>query len=138
MKPQTVYRIINRKTGEAIGNYSRSHGYQYNFDSVSEARNAYCCAYEDTEKFAIAKYRIVYELIDPDCGSKLWEVWTHGGPAESGLISEKIGETEADTWEEACMKVMEPLNDAYWNPERPTMYLGKPLCKNREEAKSND
>ena len=66
-KPEEVYRIITRKTGEAQGSYSRAYCDEYDFRSVYEARHANCGGYfEDSEKFAIAKYRVTYELLDPD------------------------------------------------------------------------
>jgi hypothetical protein len=66
-KPDTVYRIIDRKTGEAVGSYSRSCHDEYDFYSADEARSANVHGmFEDKRKYAIAKYRVTYELIDGD------------------------------------------------------------------------
>jgi hypothetical protein len=67
IKPQEVYRIIDRETGEAKGSYSRACCDEYDFRSVSEARNAnFHGVFKDTEKYRIAKYRVLYELIEED------------------------------------------------------------------------
>lgn len=66
-KPETVFRIIDRKTGEAVGSYSRAYCDEYDFRSVNEARGANCHGtFRDKGKYAIAQYRVVYELIEPD------------------------------------------------------------------------
>lgn len=72
-KPEIVYRIIQRgnegfgKAGEAIGSYSRAYCDEYDFRSAGEARQANCHGeFEDKGKYAIAKYRVTYELLDPD------------------------------------------------------------------------
>ena len=65
--PDTVYRIITRSTGEANGSYSRAYCDEYDFRSVEEARTAHCHGvFEDKAKFKIAKYRVIYELIEDD------------------------------------------------------------------------
>ena len=70
-KPEMVYRIINKNTGEATGSYSRSYCNEYDFNSVSEARNANCHdVFKDTERYKIAKYKITYELIEDDCNEQ--------------------------------------------------------------------
>lgn len=67
-KPETVFRIISKETGEAVGSYSRACCTEFDFRSVGEARNANCHGmFEDREKYKIAKYRVTYELIDDDC-----------------------------------------------------------------------
>lgn len=67
-KPETVFRIIDRNSGEAVGSYSRAYCDEYNFSSVSEARNANCHGmFEDKEKYKIAKYKVTYTLIEDDC-----------------------------------------------------------------------
>ena len=64
-KPEIVYRIINRKTGEAVGSYSRAYCDEYDFYSAGEARNANCHGiFKDEEKYSIRKYKVTYELID--------------------------------------------------------------------------
>lgn len=66
-KPQTVYRIIDRETGKPVGSYSRAYCDEYDFDSVHAARTANIHGmFEDKRKYAIAKYRVTYELIDGD------------------------------------------------------------------------
>jgi len=67
-KPDTVYRIIQRDTGKAQGVYSRAYCDEYDFNSPSQARNSNCNdIHKDKDKYSIAKYRVIYELIDPDC-----------------------------------------------------------------------
>jgi len=67
-KPEIVFRIIERDTGLAIGSYSRAYCDEFDFYTVEEARNANVHdAFQDREKYAIAKYRVTYELLDPDC-----------------------------------------------------------------------
>lgn len=66
-KPETVYRIIDRSTGGAVGSYSRAYCDEYDFASPESARSANVHGmFEDKAKYAIAKYRVVYELIDAD------------------------------------------------------------------------
>lgn len=68
MKPETVYRIINRESGEAQGSYSRAYCDEYDFNSVGQARRANVHGmFEDKEKYKIAKYKVTYELIEDDC-----------------------------------------------------------------------
>ena len=67
-KPETVFRIIDRNTGAAVGSYSRVYCDEYDFSSSEEARRANCHGmFEDRRKYKIAKYRVTYELIDDDC-----------------------------------------------------------------------
>ena len=73
-KPEIVYRIIQRadhgwgKAGEAIGSYSRANCDEYDFRSIEEARRAnFHGQFEDESKYAIAKYRVTYELLESDC-----------------------------------------------------------------------
>lgn len=66
-KPAEVFRIIDRKTGEAVGSYSRAYCDEFDFSSADEARNANCHnVFYDKGKYKIAKYRVTYELIDDD------------------------------------------------------------------------
>ncbi len=66
-KPETVFRIIDRQTGEAQGSYSRACCDEFDFDSPDRARTANCHGiFRDREKYRIAKYRVVYELLDDD------------------------------------------------------------------------
>jgi len=67
-KPETVFRIINKSTGDAVGSYSRAYCDEYDFKSVSEARTANCHGvFENKEKFSISKYKVTYELLESDC-----------------------------------------------------------------------
>jgi len=62
-----TYRIINRKTGDMEGTYSRACHTQYEFGSPEEARSSNCHnIYQDRGKYRIAKYRVTYELIEED------------------------------------------------------------------------
>lgn len=75
-KPETVYRIINRKTGEPEGSYSRACCDEYDFESINSARTANCHGvFEDRAKYNIAEYRVTYELIndnvDPPTSTEL-------------------------------------------------------------------
>lgn len=67
-KPETVFRIIDQATGEAVGSYSRGYSDEYDFPSASAARNANCHGiFNDRVKYKIAKYHVTYELIEDDC-----------------------------------------------------------------------
>jgi hypothetical protein len=66
-KPEEVYRIIDRATGEAVGSYSRACCDEFDFESANAARTANCHGiYEDNRKYKIARYRVTYELIEDD------------------------------------------------------------------------
>lgn len=66
-KPEIVFRIINRETGEAQGSYSRAYCDEFDFESVSKARQANVHGvFENNEKYKIAKYKVTYELIEDD------------------------------------------------------------------------
>ena len=66
-KPEIVYRIIERQTGEAVGSYSRAYCDEYDFESPKQARTANCHGiFEDRQKYSIAKYRVTYELLEPE------------------------------------------------------------------------
>jgi len=67
-KPETVFRIIDRETGRAIGSYSRAYCDEYDFNSVEEARKANCHdIFQNREKYKIAKYLVTYTLLQGDC-----------------------------------------------------------------------
>jgi hypothetical protein len=67
-KPERVFRIIDRSTGEAKGSYSRACCDEYDFDSVDRARSANCHGmFEDKKKYAIAEYEVTYKLINHEC-----------------------------------------------------------------------
>lgn len=66
-KPEEVFRIIDRETGKAVGSYSRACCDEFDFASYGQARGANCHGmFQDMVKYAIAKYRVTYELIEPD------------------------------------------------------------------------
>lgn len=65
-KPEIVFRIIDRESGEAVGSYSRAYCNEYDFTSAEAARTANCHGlFKDRRKYTIAKYRVTYELIEP-------------------------------------------------------------------------
>ena len=67
-KPDIVYRVISRASGEACGAYSRAYCDEFDFTSPSEARSSmFSGEYQDKSRFKIAKYRVTYELIEDDC-----------------------------------------------------------------------
>ncbi len=69
-KPEEVFRIINRKTGKTVGSYSRACCDEYDFRSVSQARHANVYnMFMDEKKYAIARYKVTYELLEEDCGT---------------------------------------------------------------------
>lgn len=66
-KPETVFRIIDRKSGEAVGSYSRAYCDEYDFTSADSARNANCHGmFKNKKVYKIAKYKVTYELIEDD------------------------------------------------------------------------
>lgn len=66
-KPEVVFRIIDKETGEAVGSYSRAYCDEFDFNSPSEARNANCHGeFKDKKKYKIAKYKVTYTLIEDD------------------------------------------------------------------------
>jgi hypothetical protein len=68
MKPETVYRIVDRSSGEFTGSYSRSYCDEYDFESVSEARSANVHdMFKDVVKYGVNKYKVTYELLEEDC-----------------------------------------------------------------------
>ena len=67
-KPDFVYRIIEKRTGESQGSYSRAFHDEYDFSSVDSARSANCHGiFKDTRQYGIAKYKVTYTLLDGDC-----------------------------------------------------------------------
>ena len=71
-KPALVFRILDRTTGEPVGSYSRAYCDEFDFESVAQARSANVHGlFEDTARYAIAKYRVIYELVDADCDAAL-------------------------------------------------------------------
>lgn len=72
IKPKIVYRIIHKATGTA--GYKEGHQFSddtYDFDSIFKARDAdFYREFKDKDKYNIAKYRVIYELIDDNCDNK--------------------------------------------------------------------
>ncbi len=66
-KPEVVFRIIDKNTGEAVGSYSRAYCDEYDFTSVQEARTANCHGMFESDEYKIAKYKVTYELLEDDC-----------------------------------------------------------------------
>lgn len=67
VKPEIVYRIID-EDGYLTGSYSRAYCHEYDFNSIEEARNANCHGiFKNKEKYKIAKYKVIYELIEESC-----------------------------------------------------------------------
>jgi len=66
----------------------------------------------------------------------MWQVWMRAGHdmCDSWYGGILFGTSDAPTWEEACIEVMEPRGDSYWHRERPTIYWGTELCKSEQEA----
>jgi len=68
IKPEIVYRIIDREKNEVQGSYSRAYSEEFDFRSIHYARSANNSGvFEDKEKYKIAKYKVIYELIEDDC-----------------------------------------------------------------------
>jgi len=66
-KPEIVFRIIDKKTGEAQGTYRKMWSYDFDFSTPEEARNANASGvFKNEERYKIARYRVTYELIEDD------------------------------------------------------------------------
>lgn len=66
-KPDIIFRIIDKETGDPVGSYSRAYCDEYDFTSAGEARNANVHdMFKNTAKYKIAKYKVTYELIEDD------------------------------------------------------------------------
>ena len=66
-QPAVVYRIVNRETGDHVGSYTRGNYDKYDFGSINEARHDNCHGiFENRDKYAIAAYRVTYELIEAE------------------------------------------------------------------------
>jgi len=62
-----VYRIVDNKTGEITGNYSKAYHNEYDFKSASDARNANCHGmFKNRERYRIVKYKVIETLINDD------------------------------------------------------------------------
>ena len=73
-KPEIVFRIISKQTGEAVGSYSRSYHNEYDFGSVSSARDANCHdLFKDEKRYKIAKYKVTYELLEDECEEGVYD-----------------------------------------------------------------
>lgn len=70
-KPEIVFRIIDKNSGDAVGSYSRGYCDEYDFRSAEEARTANCHGmFQDRNQYKIAKYKVIYELIDDDADAQ--------------------------------------------------------------------
>ena len=68
MNDKVVYVIIDRESGEQQGSYARACHDEMEFSSVERARGANCHdKFKDKEKYAIAKYKVIYQLLEEDC-----------------------------------------------------------------------
>ena len=66
-KPEIIFRIIDRESGEAVRSYSRAYCDEYDFFTADAARTANCHGmFEDRSKYKIAKYKVTYKLIADD------------------------------------------------------------------------
>lgn len=66
-KPEIVFRIIDKQTGDAVGSYSRAYCDEFDFRSVHQARGSNCHGvFENKERYKIAKYKVTYELMEDD------------------------------------------------------------------------
>ena len=66
-KPSEVFRIIDRRTGEPVGVYSRACCEEFDFESADDARDAHFSGmHADKSRYRIARYRVTYELLDDD------------------------------------------------------------------------
>jgi hypothetical protein len=64
-KPEIIFRIIDKTTGLPVGSYSRAYCDEFDFTSIEQARNANVHGiFKNEEKYGIAKYRVIYELIE--------------------------------------------------------------------------
>lgn len=65
--PKPVFILHERKTGAIANSYSRAYHDETEFQTAESARSANCHdIFQNREKYRIAKYRVVYELIEPD------------------------------------------------------------------------
>lgn len=62
-----VFKIIDNKTGELAGAYSRAYSTEYEFRSPSEARSSNVNGiFKDKRRYHIQKWKVTYELVDDD------------------------------------------------------------------------
>lgn len=66
-KPEEVFRVVDRETGEFIGSYSRSYCTEFDFSSAREARATIFDDFRTEDNCKIARYRVIYQLIEDDC-----------------------------------------------------------------------
>ncbi len=67
-KPAVIYRVVNKETGDVMGSYSRACCDEYDFNSISEARESNVHGiFRNKDKYKVSKYRVTYELIEDDC-----------------------------------------------------------------------
>lgn len=69
---------------------------------------------------------------------KKYEVWMQAFVDQGDcVVGGFLGEAEAESFEEACVKVMQPKQDEYWSIKNPTVYWGCMLVDNETEALEN-
>lgn len=62
-----IYRIFDKQEGKIEGSYSRACHDVYDFESVSQARNANCHdRYKDEDRFSIVKIEVTEKVIPTD------------------------------------------------------------------------
>ena len=62
-----VYKIIDKKTGNFTGSYTRGNYDKFEWDTEYAARNAnFHGMFKDESKYDVKKYRVTYELIEED------------------------------------------------------------------------
>lgn len=64
-----IYKIVDKETNKTISVYIPPTSRDVEeFESIEDARTSNCHdIYKDKEKYRIEKYKVTYELIDPDC-----------------------------------------------------------------------
>ena len=114
-KPETVYRIIDSKSGMAVGSYSRAYCNEYDFESVPQARTANCHdTFKDKVKYGIAKYRVTYELIEDNCDKPNEEdIKKH----EQDKLDQELFRKSPGAWltESLSKSLKEGLNEILYN-----------------------
>lgn len=64
-----IYKIVDKETNKTISVYFQPTSRDVEeFNSIEDARTSNCWGtYRNKEKYRIEKYKVIYELIDPDC-----------------------------------------------------------------------
>jgi len=99
-KPETVFRIIDRESGDPVGSYSRAYCDEYDFESAERARSANVHgAFKDRGKYKIAKYLVTYELIEDDVEADTEDDSVRAILLRKGATEDFINEFEAQVSE---------------------------------------